>query len=80
MARTGPISAMRAKKRTNATAVQTTPSVTTEAITRVVGWLSPSWMIPTGAYTSAAQASDAATTPTDGRCDSLREMIIGPTA
>jgi hypothetical protein len=71
---------MRAKKRRKATAVQTTPRVAAEARARVVGWAPDSWAIPTGAYTTALRANEAATTPTDGSRDSRWATIIGPMA
>ena len=49
VARTGPISRMSAKKSRKASAVQTTPSVTTAAITCPDGQACGSWTIAAGA-------------------------------
>jgi hypothetical protein len=80
VARGAPTSAIRAKNKTNARAVQTTPSTTTANSTEADGRVDGSCARPSGAYASAVRPRDAATTPSAGTLPSLRSMIIGPIA
>src|SRR6516165_11467516 len=66
VARTGPISSISAKKRTKASAVQTSASVRIDATTLVGGIAAGSENAAIGTYTSAVIASDAAMTPSAG--------------
>src|SRR5439155_1137024 len=70
VARAEPATAMSAKKSTKASAVQTIPSTATANTTAGEGRVGGSCAIPTGPYTSAVIARDAATTPGDGRVES----------
>jgi hypothetical protein len=65
--RTGPASAMRAKKSRNATEVQTTESPATEAITRPEGTSVGRLHHAIGTYAIADRASAVAGTPRGGR-------------
>ncbi|HEY5496046.1 MAG TPA: hypothetical protein VIK16_05260 [Candidatus Limnocylindrales bacterium] len=80
VARTGPISVIRAANRRNAAAVQTIARVTTEASTSDEGIAAGRCATAIGAYTSAHNASESAITPTEGRPPRRRERIAGPTA
>jgi hypothetical protein len=66
VARAGPTSAISRKNSTNASAVQTTPRVTTAAITGPDGMPAGACAIPNGRYTAADTSRDAATTPSSG--------------
>jgi len=78
--RTGPASAISAKKTRNATAVQRTDRPATDASTRPEGIDSGAERNAAGRYGIAASASDAATTPSAGAPESVRARMIGPTA
>src|SRR5262245_26033275 len=80
VARTGPISAMRAKKMRKASAVQTTARVTTDATTDADGELPTPANAVIGTYARAVTPSEAQTTPSGGRSASHRCRITGPTA
>src|SRR5206468_10770960 len=80
VARTGPTSAMSAKKSKKASAVQTTARPTTDSSTCADGLEAGQCVAANGAYTIAEIASEAATTPSAGTSLSLRERMIGPTA
>src|SRR5438445_3055607 len=66
VARGAPTSATRAKNRTNASAVQTTPSTATASSTDAEGSVAGSCASPNGAYATAVTPRDAATTPREG--------------
>ena len=77
--RAGPASAISANITRNAAAVQITARTTTEPAARAV--ISDGHRnIANGSYATAAIASDAVTTPIDGRWESLRLTMIGPIA
>ena len=80
VARTGPTSAINAKKQTNATAVHTTASPTTEPIAFADGVSAGRLKAAIGTYATAVTASEAAITPSAGRPESQRWRIAGPTA
>ena len=80
VARTGPTSAISAKKSKNASAVQTTASAPTAKSTRREGMAAGSCRSASGAYATAVTTSEAATTPIEGRWGSRRATMIGPTA
>jgi len=67
VARTGPTSAISAKKSKNASAVQTTASVPIAKSTRGEGMADGSCRSASGAYATAVTTSEAATTPIAGR-------------
>jgi hypothetical protein len=80
VARTGPTSAISAKKQTNAIAVHTTASPTTEPSAFADG-ISPGRLnAAIGTYATAVTASEAAITPIAGSPESQRWRIAGPTA
>jgi len=79
VARTGPISAIKAKKRRKATAVQTTARPSTDPITFPDGSVAGKLNAAMGANTTPVTASEAAITPSTGRSESQRWRITGPT-
>src|SRR5689334_6471532 len=80
VARTGPTSAISAKKTRNASAVHTTASPTTDSTTCADGIVAGHLTAANGAYRTAAITSDAATTPSAGTSFKRRERMIGPIA
>ena len=79
VARFGPISAINAKKITNASAVQTSPSTAIEAMPVAATWPGQ-WVSPYGAQATADSSSAADTTGNGGRSDSCVAKMIGPVA
>jgi hypothetical protein len=80
VARTGPTSAISAKKQTNAIAVHTTASPTTEPIAFADGVSVGRVKAAIGTYATAVTAREAAMTPMAGSPESQRCRIAGPTA
>src|SRR4051812_47782782 len=80
VARTGPTSAIKAKKTRNASAVQTTASPSTDSTTCDEGTVDGQRIAANGAYRTVAITSEAATTPSAGTSLSRRERMIGPIA
>ena len=76
----GPASAMSAKKPRNATAVQMTASPASAASTLPAGIADGQVSAANGAYTTAANARQAAVIPSGGSSLSLRAAISGPMA
>jgi hypothetical protein len=80
VARTGPTSAISAKKITKASAVQTMLRPSTDAITRPAGTSVGKLVAAIGTYASAVIPSEAAITPNGGRSARKPARIAGPTA
>src|SRR5438067_410075 len=82
VARFDPTSRMRAKNTRNASAVHTTPRIATDVSAWTEGSTVGRCVMPSGRYTNAASASDAATTPrlgTPRNCAMSIDPIAYPT-